>query len=34
MWWLVARYLPFGAVGRFVFWLVVLVAVIHAMGGL
>lgn len=34
MWWLLAKYIPFGAAGRFVFWAVAIVAVIHMMGGL
>ena len=33
MWWLVARYLPFGAVGQFVFWLVAIVLGIQLLFG-
>lgn len=34
MWWVVAKYIPFGTVGQFAFWVVVLVGVIHLLGGL
>lgn len=34
MWWLVAKYIPFGTVGQFVFWIVAIVVIIQALGGL
>lgn len=33
MWWLIAERLPFGTVGKFIFWFVLLVVVIHWLGG-